>query len=224
VNATRQALGRPPINVLTTKWAGVRTVLPTFHQQVGVPGAAVTGTRLYRGLVQLLAMAQIDTRPGNDVTAHMAFSVDSARALITDGAQFVHLHTKATDEAGHTKDPYAKRDVIAAIDAGLDGILALADDAVVCVTGDHATPSTASVLHTADPTPLVVAGPDVRVDAVMQFGETFMREGFYGRVRATEIMPLLLETANRPAFFGHRPSAFDTLGLPDVVTPFQFDR
>jgi 2,3-bisphosphoglycerate-independent phosphoglycerate mutase len=223
-NTARVAAGRQPINVLTTKWPGVRREIPTFQQQVGIAGGAVTGTRLYRGLVKLLDMAQIDTRPGDDLAAHMTFSVDGARQLIADGAQFVHLHTKATDEAGHTKDPYAKRDVIEAIDAGLDGLLTLLDTAVVCVTGDHATPSSASVLHTADPTPFVVAGPSLHTDTVTRFGETFMQGGRFGRVAATDVLPVLLEAANRPAFFGHRPSAFNTLALPTNPAPFQFDR
>lgn len=224
VNVARLEDGKASINVLTTKWSGVRQELPTFHQQVGIAGAAVTGTRLYRGLVRLLDMRQIDTRPGADLAAHMVFSVAGAKELIAGGAQFVHLHTKATDEAGHTKDPYAKRDVLAALDEGLSGLFELADEAVVCVTGDHATPSTASVLHTADPTPLVVAGPEVRPDAVSRFGETFMHDGWYRSVQALDLLPLLLEAANRPSFLGHRPSPYDTPGLPTNPTPFQFDR
>lgn len=224
VNATRRANGQAPINVLTTKWPGVRRELAPFHRHVGVPGGAVTGTRLYRGFTRLLDLVQVDTRPGPDVTAHMAFSVDAARQLIADGVQFVHLHTKATDEAGHTNDPYAKRDVLTAIDQGLDGLASLADEAVVCVTGDHATPSRTSLLHSSDPTPLVVAGPDVFADAVTAFGETFMRDGHLGRVGAADMLPLLVEAANRPAFFGHRPSATNTVALPTAPVPFQFDR
>lgn len=224
VNAKRAQQGRQPINVLTTKWPGIRRRdLPTFTEQTGLRGGAVTGTRLYRGLVELLDMAQIDTKPG-DLAAHMAFSVDGAKRLIANGAEFVHLHTKATDEAGHTKQPHAKRDVLEQIDAGLDGLLGLTDTAVVCVTGDHATPSRTSVLHTADPTPLLVAGPDVSPDPVTRFGERFMKDGHVGRIEAKDMLWVLAEAANRPAFFGHRPTTRDVAALPRDVQPFSFDR
>lgn len=223
VNQQRLAAGRAAINVLSTKWAGARDALPSFVEQTGLRGAAVTGTRLYRGLVRLLDMAQIDTKPGKDLTAHMAFSVEAATRLIADGAEFIHLHTKATDEAGHTKLPFAKRDVIEAIDAGLDGLMALTDTAVVCVTGDHATPSRTSVLHTADPTPLVIAGPDVAKDAVLRFGERFMRDGNVGRIGATDLLAVFSEAANRPAFLGHRLTARNVVALPRDVQPFAFD-
>ena len=224
VNDHRAQSGRQPINVLTTKWPGVRRRdLPRFTQQTGLRGAAVTGTRLYRGLVHLLDMAQIDTKPG-DLAAHMAFSVDGAKRLIAEGAEFVHLHTKATDEAGHTKGPYAKRDVLEQIDAGLGGLIGLTDWAVVCVTGDHATPSRTSVLHTADPTPLLVAGPDVTPDTVTRFGERFMRDGHIGRIDAKDLLWVLAEAANRPAFFGHRPTTRHIAALPADVQAFSFDR
>lgn len=48
VNADRIARGLPALDVLTTKWSGRRGRIPTFVEQVGVPGAAVTSTRLYR--------------------------------------------------------------------------------------------------------------------------------------------------------------------------------
>ena len=51
-----------------------------------------------------------------------------------------------------------------------------------------------------------------------------MQGGRFGRVAATDMRPVLLEAANRPAFFGHRPSAFNTLALPTDPAPFQFDR
>lgn len=215
VNATR---GRP-LDVLTTKWAGMRRPLPTFAERVGVPGAAVTSTRLYRGLSTLLGLRQHHVAPDADVAADLRTRLEVADGLISEGARFVHVHTKATDEAGHTKDPHAKRDVLAAADAGLAGLPELARRAVVAVTGDHATPSVGGVLHTGDPTPLVVAGPAVRPDAVRRFGESFAAHGCYGGLRATELLPLLFGHANRPAFLGHRPAPAETVALPDDPEP-----
>jgi len=223
VNRRRERRNAPALDVLTTKWSGARGPVPTFVEQTGVPGAAVTGGRLYRGLAGLLEMAQRDQPPLGDLAADLRVRIDAAGQLIGDGARFVHVHTKATDEAGHTKDPRAKLAALEALDAGLAGLDTLADRAVVAITGDHATPSVNGVLHTADPTPLLLAGPTVRPDAVVAFGETFARHGWYGVVRAEELLPLLFGHANRPAFLGHRATPRQTLALPDDPEPMPLD-
>ena len=143
--------------------------------------------------------------------------------MIADGAQFVHVHTKVTDEAGHTKNPYAKRDALEALDPGLAGLEALADRAIVMVTGDHATPSVHGVLHTGDPTPLLLVGPTVRADDVVEFGERPARQGWFGVVQAHEVMPLLFNQANRPMFLGHRVTPRQTLALPDHPEPMRVE-
>ena len=219
VNAVRRDRGLPALDVLTTKWSGTRELIPTFTANAGVAGGMVTSTRLYRGLAAALEMVDLHVPPVPGVAADLAARVDAAGTLIAEGARFVHVHTKATDEAGHTKQPLAKRDVIEAADAGLAALHDLADRAVVCVTGDHATPSTGVVLHTADPTPLVVTGPDVRPDAVTAFGESHAHGGWYGTVRAAELLPLLFGHANRPVFLGHRATPAPALALPDHPEP-----
>jgi 2,3-bisphosphoglycerate-independent phosphoglycerate mutase len=210
---------RPALDVLTTKWSGRRDPLPDVVAQTGVAGAAVTSTRLYRGLARLLGMASSHLPPLPDAGQDLRARLGCAEELIADGARFVHVHTKATDDAGHTKEPRAKLDVLEAADPGLAGLLELADRAVVAVTGDHATPSTGGVLHTGDPTPLVVAGPTVRPDPVTAFGEAPAASGWYGMVRAAELLPLLFGHANRPDFLGHRATARRTLALPDDPEP-----
>lgn len=224
VNARRLERGLPALDVLTTKWAGVRRSVPSFVDQNGIAGAAVTSTRFYRGLATLLDMSQTAIRPVPDLAEDIATRLAAAAELIDAGAQFVHVHTKATDEAGHTKDPYAKRDVLERIDQGLAGLETLAERAVIAVTGDHATPSVHGVLHTGDPTPLTVVGPGARRDEVTTFGEWPARNGWLGKVRAAELLPLLLSCANRPVFLGHRITPRWVPALADAPEPLHFER
>lgn len=219
VNTARVRRGRPALDVLTTKWSGRPGEIPTFDDQVGIAGAAVTGTRLYRGIAAALGMRSVHLQPGDDLEHDLRARLAAAEQLVAEGARFVHVHTKATDEAGHTKRPYAKLDALEAIDRGLADLDAIADGAVVAVTGDHATPSTHGVLHTADPTPLVVAGPTVRSDTVVEFGELPARHGWWGHVRAEELLPLLLGQANRPVFLGHRITPRPVIALADSPRP-----
>ncbi|WP_028936178.1 alkaline phosphatase family protein [Pseudonocardia spinosispora] len=219
VNAARRTRGLPALDVLTTKWAGTHRELPSFVEQVGIAGALVTSTRLYRGLAATLGMSSTHLSPVPDLTTDLAARVQAAERLIADGARFVHVHTKATDEAGHSKLPYAKRDALEAIDRGLADLLHLADDAIIAVTGDHATPSTHGLMHAGEPTPLVVSGPTVRADDVSEFGEKPAHRGWYGQVRADELLPLLLGHANRPVFLGHRITRRPALSLADHPHP-----
>jgi len=215
VNEQRRRGDLPPLDVAVTKWASwLDPAMPDFHQATGLRGAAVTDTALYRGLARVLGMSLYDlpydaASPAADMQRRL-----EAAALLLESHDFVHVHVKATDEAAHTKRPAHKRDVIEATDVGLASLQELAARAVVAVTGDHASPSTGSLLHSGDPTPFIVAAPGLRPDAVTQFGERHSLAGEVGRLRADEVLPYLAGLANRPFFLGHRPGARQTLALP----------
>ncbi|WP_228430878.1 alkaline phosphatase family protein [Baekduia soli] len=221
VNAGRTARGLPALDVLTTKWAGVRAPLPSFAQLTGVAGGAVPSSRLYRGLAVLLGLDQEPVAADDDVATDLRARFAAAEALIARGARFVHVHSKATDEAGHTKEPRAKLGVLEAADPALGELAGLARRAIVAITGDHATPSSGGLLHSGDPTPLLVLGPGVRPDRVSAFGERHAREGWYGAVAAADLLPLLFGHANRPDFMGHRPTPRRTIALPDDPPPMR---
>jgi 2,3-bisphosphoglycerate-independent phosphoglycerate mutase len=205
----------PPLDVAVSKWASlIDPRMPDFAARTGLKGAAVTDTALYRGFARLLDMTLVDipydaTEPALDMRSRIA-----AAATLLESHDFVHVHVKATDEAAHTKRPAFKRDIIAATDAGLDGLAELTSRAIVAVTGDHASPSTGALLHSGDPTPFVVAGPGIRPDGIDTFGERWALRGECGRLLAADVLPFLAGLANRPYFLGHRPGASQTITLP----------
>jgi 2,3-bisphosphoglycerate-independent phosphoglycerate mutase len=224
VNVRRRATGRPMLDVAVTKWASrIDPALPSFEAHTGLPGAAITDTALYRGLARLLRMPLVNLAyDPADPAGDMRRRLDAARELLATHA-FVHVHVKATDEAAHTKRPAFKRDVIEATDAGLGVLLELAERAVVAVTGDHASPSVGGLLHSGDPTPFVVAAPDLRPDAVAHFGERDAFAGECGRLGAADVLPFLAGLANRPFFLGHRPGPHRTTALPGAPDPMTLD-
>jgi 2,3-bisphosphoglycerate-independent phosphoglycerate mutase len=216
VNAARRTRRLPALDTLTTKWIGRRRPVPPFVERVGVKGGAVTSSPLYGGLATLLGMEALAVPSLADPATDLSRRLDAARLLLSQGCAFVHVHSKLTDEAGHAKDPDGKMAVIEGIDAGLASLEEPPfDRAIVCITGDHATPSSWGVLHSGDPTPLVVAGPTVRPDESNGFGEASAQKGSLGVLRASEVLPLLLGYANRARFLGARAGPHDTLGLPD---------
>ena len=97
-------------------------------------------------------------------------------------------------------------------------------DAVVCVTGDHATPTSPEVIHSGDPVPFLMAGPGVRADRVARFGELDCGAGILGRIGGGDVMPLLLNAADRPLYLGSRPTAVPgAQGAPAAVEPLPLD-
>ena len=104
----------------------------------------------------------------------------------------------------------------------LDGVVRdlPVDRAIVCITGDHATPAFPDVIHSGDPVPFVVAGPGVRGDRVSEFGESSCADGIFGHLRGPDMMPVLLNAADRPLFLGSRPTPFDGAdGYPSILDP-----
>jgi 2,3-bisphosphoglycerate-independent phosphoglycerate mutase len=218
---TREAIRRlegERFNVITLKWFGRPRRVPPFLERHGVTGAFAAESAFLRGLGMTLGLEPVDAPETDDPVADLAGRVELARRRLDAGDTFVFCHQKTTDAAGHTKDPAVKRDTIAALDAALRDLPT--DRAIVCITGDHATPASPEVIHSGDPVPLLVAGPGVRADGVTEFGELPFAAGILGQLRGPDLLPVLLNAADRPLFLGSRPTPFEGAdGYPALLEP-----
>lgn len=220
VNRRRSDAGRPALDCVTLKWWGRPRPAPAFRARHGLNAVMIAGSPFLAGLAATIGMRFVPCPEGADARAAMEARLDLARAALDGGATFAFCHLKATDEAGHTKDPAAKRAAIEAVDRALAGMAERFGDVVTCVTGDHATPTSPDVIHSGDPVPLVIAGPGVRADRVRRFGELDCAEGLLGRITGADLMPVLLNAADRPLFLGSRPTTTPfPAGAPDDVEP-----
>ena len=205
-------------NVITLKWWGRRRDVPTFEQRHGLHGTFVAGSAFLRGLGSAVGLEPRNEPETADAAGDLRGRVRIARERLDAGDTFVFCHVKSADAAGHTKDPQQKRLAIETIDSSLDDLPT--DRAIVCVTGDHATPASPDVIHSGDPVPFVVAGPGVRADRVREFGESTCAEGIFGHLRGPDMMPVLLNAADRPLFLGSRPTPYDGAdGYPAILVP-----
>jgi 2,3-bisphosphoglycerate-independent phosphoglycerate mutase len=191
-------------NVITLKWFGRPRRVPSFRERHGLDGGFAAESAFLRGLGRCVGLEPIEAK----------LDLGLAAERLEAGDTFVYVHDKRADEAGHTKDPREKQRAIEVLDAELEGLPI--DRAIVCVTGDHATPASPEVIHSGDPVPLLVAGPGVRTDAVTSFGELDCAAGVLGQLRGPDLMPVLLNAADRPLFLGSRPTPVDGAdGYPD---------
>jgi 2,3-bisphosphoglycerate-independent phosphoglycerate mutase len=205
-------------NVVTLKWWGRPRAVPTFEQRHGLRGTFVAASAFLLGLASAVGLEPRAEPETDDAAADLRGRIEIARERLDAGDTFVFCHVKSADAAGHTKDPRQKQAMIETLDGALGDLPT--DRAVVCLTGDHATPAFPDVIHSGDPVPFVVAGAGVRADAVDRFGELTCAAGILGHLRGADMMPVLLNAADRPLFLGSRPTPFDGAdGYPSILEP-----
>jgi 2,3-bisphosphoglycerate-independent phosphoglycerate mutase len=222
INESRLANGKPQLIAPVTKWASKKSELKTFEQSIGLTAAAVTSSALYRGLAEVLGMTQVHI-PSDLENVQADFEARLMAGIeLSKTHSFVHIHTKATDEAGHTKQPSLKRDVIESLDRACHILPKLAETATIVITGDHATPATGGMMHSAHPTSLILAGPHVYPDEVTACGERAHKSGDLRKVVASDILPLMSHFSHRSSFKGHMTGSFETIALPDNPLALNF--
>jgi 2,3-bisphosphoglycerate-independent phosphoglycerate mutase len=157
-----------------------------------------------------------------DWTDDLRMRIGEARRAVDEGAGFVHIHTKATDVAGHTKDPARKRDVIEALDAALPALWdegLVTPDNLMIVTGDHGTPSGTELVHSGDAVPIAIVGPATFSDDVKAFDERSCASGSLGHIDGSELMPEILNRISRIKYMSAKLTPEGGIFWPDGTTP-----
>jgi 2,3-bisphosphoglycerate-independent phosphoglycerate mutase len=124
---------------------------------------------------------------------YAAWAELAAEAL--GGYDGLYIHIKGPDVPAHDGRARDKLEVIEDIDQAFFGELLPRIDTgrtLLAVTADHST-SCLRKAHTADPVPLLVAGPGVATDSTDSFGERAAASGALGTVQGTQILPRLIE-------------------------------
>ncbi len=223
INQFRINKGELPVNGFVTQRAGqLKSVIP-FRQSYGLRGLSIASGLVYMGLSSYIGMNAKKVVDTGDPQKDMAERVNTAYEAFND-YDFVHVHTKAPDEAAHTKDPEYKKQVIESLDRGIGkAILPLMNDpeVLIVVTADHSTPSAGPLIHSGESVPLMFHGQGVRRDRVDSFNEIDVAPGALGNVRGKELLYLILNHLDRSKLHGIMDTPVDQPFWPGEYEPFR---
>ena len=114
---------------------------------------------------------------------------------------FFLINIDGADEAGHDGQAVEKRDFIEKVDRVVMSELKKLEDVYIFLTADHST--TISVLnHSGDPVPVIITGPEVRVDDVCEYSEVAVAKGGLCRIRGADVMNIMMDLMNYAHKFG----------------------
>ncbi len=223
VNRSRIQKGFAPVNGVVTQRAGQLKSVTPFRQKYGLRGLSITSGMVYWGLSNYIGMDFRKVTDSGDPGIDMTGRLEMAREELHD-YDFIHVHTKAPDEAAHTKNPETKKAVIEALDNGIGkAIRPFMDnpEVLIIATGDHSTPSSGPLVHSGESIPLTFFGRGVRRDKVTRFDEVSVAAGALGTVHGKELMYLILNHLDRSKLHGIMDTPFDQPYWPGECEPFQ---
>lgn len=194
INRDRIRNGVLPANCILVRDGGnVPKMLPSFEKKYG------WSLILYGQLPSEKAIADLI---GADFhyTKALELQLDGkylqkvAHDLVECNQDVKYVHLKGPDEPGHDHDPQGKIDAIERIDYFFinELIKGLADDDIVIVTCDHATPCELGI-HSCDKVPLLICGKGIPMDKQTKFSEKNASLGGCKVVRAIDILQFIHE-------------------------------
>lgn len=201
LNLERINQEEPPANIILPRGAGAVPDVQPFNDKYGVKSACIAETGLIMGIGKLAGMDIIEVE---GATGGVDTDLDSiSRSIIENSAKeydFLLINIDGADEAGHDGNLQEKVKFIEKVDNVIGEVMKIPETYFI-LTADHSTPI--SVMdHTGDPVPLVINGPEIRVDDVEKFDERSATKGGLCRIRGSDIMNILMDLMNNSDKFG----------------------
>lgn len=207
INIERKEKGLPKANVIIARGAGKAVNLKSMNEKWGVTPAYVAAGPLYKGVAKAVGMTEINV-PGatGTVKTDLNGKVNGVLRALDNGYDFVFMHVKAVDNLSHDKKPREKAEFIRKIDEAIKPFSEL-DDIVIVITGDHSTSSLAG-RHIGLSVPILFWSRNrIRKSMVNTFNEKeCMYHGSLGVLNGIDVLPMMLDMADRFMEFGMRPS------------------
>ena len=220
INRDRISRNLPPVNALVTQRAGKYRQLVPFSEKWGLRGLSISSGGIYWGLCEELGMEIIKVKDTGNIEEDLKYRLRLAKDA--GDYEFIHVHTKMPDEAGHSKNPWYKKEVIEAIDRAMAvAVNEIIPDreVLLVVTADHSTASSGSMIHTGETVPLTMVGKYVRRDEVGYFNEIACARGSLSMMRGKELMHMVLNFLDRAKMQGLMDTPVDQPYYPGEYKP-----
>jgi 2,3-bisphosphoglycerate-independent phosphoglycerate mutase len=202
INLRRKKEGKPEANVILPRGAGTFPEIQPLEEKYGLSAACVAGVSLVKGICRICGM-EVANVPGatGGIDTDMIAKAERVVQLL-ESKDLVLLNVKATDIASHDGDPCKKIEVIERVDSMIGYLrTSIPSETVVAILADHCSPIEVRD-HSGDPVPVTIYCESGIRDAVEQFDEPSFLRGGLGRIRGKDLMPILLDKANRSKKFG----------------------
>jgi 2,3-bisphosphoglycerate-independent phosphoglycerate mutase len=200
-NVERRKQGLPPGNAILIRGAGEVPHIPPFQERYGLKGAVIAAAGLIIGIGKMCGLEHIPVgsmeieASGSSAIAKMKKAIETLETH-----DFILVNIKGADEAGHDGNFQKKTEFLSQADAAFKDLQKL-KEVIVIVTADHSTP-VAIKDHSADPVPILIHGPGIRMDDVARYNELIAYKGGLHRIKGIDVMPIALDLINRTKKFG----------------------
>jgi 2,3-bisphosphoglycerate-independent phosphoglycerate mutase len=201
LNLKRIDAGKPPANIIIPRGAGAVPNVQPFGEKYGLKPVCIAETGLIKGIAKIAGMELVDIE---GATGGIDTNLENIKNGIIETASkdydFMLINIDGADEAGHDGQVEEKIKFIEKVDAVIEELMRI-EDVYFILTADHSTPIS-TMDHTGDPVPIVICGPEVRVDDVKNFNERSAVKGGLCRIRGDNIMDILMDLMNLSTKFG----------------------
>ncbi|MFW5998362.1 MAG: 2,3-bisphosphoglycerate-independent phosphoglycerate mutase [Bacillota bacterium] len=203
LNKKRKEEGKLPANTILARGSARYPDIQTIKEIYGIDATVVAAGALYKGVASVCGM-EVKEAEGADGTVKSNI-LNKAKLAVEEleaGKDLVFVHFKGTDNASHDKDAESKIKFIEKIDETFGWFQENVDwdNTHLAFASDHTTPISSGE-HAADPVPVLISGPSIRVDKVSEFNECSCAEGGLGRF-SSQLLPILLSYSDLTDKFG----------------------
>lgn len=187
-------------NAVLLRGAGIFKPMPSMKKKYGLRAAGVAKGALYLGVARAVGMKTIAPKKATGTVNENYESLARAALKALKNHDFVFVHVKGPDLAGHDGKPKEKVRVIEGID-GMMGKFMKLKNTLIVFTSDHSTPCSLKN-HSGDPVPVMISGPGVRPDDVISFDEISAAKGGLNRITGLSLMPIVLDLMGKSKKYG----------------------
>ena len=196
VNLKRIENGEAPANIIIPRGAGEVPEVELINDKYEVNSACIAETGL----------AGMDIIEMEGVTGGTDTNLENIRDTIIDQVNnsehdFFLINIDGADEAGHDGNYQEKLEFIEKVDKVVMSELLKLEDCYIFLTADHSTPISVKN-HSGDPVPILINGPEVRVDDVKEYNEYAVAKGGLCRIRGADVMNILTDLMGYAHKFG----------------------